>query len=329
VPSELELIQTFVRATGAAPLVPAGPGDDAAVLAPSGASCVTVDALVEGVHFRRATASLEDIGHKALAVNLSDLAAMGARPRWCLVALGLPRGFRRSEARAMGRGLGGLARAAGVKVVGGNVTRAPGLSLTVTVGGEAPDTGLLLRSGARVGDALWVSGTLGDARLGLLLLESRGNGPGGLLRRHPRLARGTMGRQRRPTARVALGQALAGLATACIDLSDGLAQDAARLAMASRAQLHIRLGELPTSRALSAAIPEPGARNRFAAMGGEDYELLFTAPPDVATQVLRRGRRARVQVRKIGEVVWGRGTVLVDERGRPVRGVHGFQHFTR
>ena len=186
---EFQLIETFVDAAAASPRAPRGPGDDAAVLPRRGGeTCVTVDAVVEGVHFRRASSRLEDVGHKALAVNLSDLAAMGARPLWALVALGVPRGFRLADARRLGAGFGALARATGTEVVGGNVTRAPGLSLTVTVGGEVPPGRALLRSGARPGDRVWVSGVLGDARLGLALLEKRSGREAGHLAAASRVA---------------------------------------------------------------------------------------------------------------------------------------------
>src|SRR5262249_47151567 len=209
---EFQVIEAFVDAARASPLAPRGPGDDAAVLPRrAGESCVTVDAVVEGVHFRRATSRLEEVGHKALAVNLSDLAAMGARPRWALVALGTPRGFRLSDARRLGAGFGALARTTGTALVGGNVSRAPGLSLTVTVGGEVAPGRALLRSGARPGDRVWVSGVLGDARLGLALLERRGGPEARRLRRFARLARTVLERQRRPMPRVALGPALVGL----------------------------------------------------------------------------------------------------------------------
>src|SRR5262249_31531590 len=245
---EFQLIEAFVAAAAASPRSPAGPGDDTAVLPrSSGDTCVTVDAVVEGVHFRRQSSRLEDVGHKALAVNLSDLAAMGARPRWALVGWGVRRGFRLADARRLGAGFGGLARATGTALVGGNVTRAPALSLTVTVGGEVPAGRALLRSGARPGDQVWVSGTLGDARLGLALLERRGGREARRLRSSPRLSQGVIERQRRPVPRIELGQALVGLASACIDLSDGLAQDAGHLAAASKAALHLDAGALPAS----------------------------------------------------------------------------------
>jgi thiamine-monophosphate kinase len=321
---EFQLIETFVDAAAASPRAPRGPGDDAALLPRRGGeTCVTVDAVVEGVHFQRASSRLEDVGHKALAVNLSDLAAMGARPLWALVALGVPRGFRLADARRLGAGFGALARATGTEVVGGNVTRAPGLSLTVTVGGEVPPGRALLRSGARPGDRVWVSGVLGDARLGLALLEKRSGREAQRLRRSPRIARAAIERQRRPVPRLALGAALVGVASACIDLSDGLAQDAGHLAAASRVAVHLEAGALPVSRAFVTAHPNERERVRIAASGGEDYELLFTVPAAREARVRRLSRRLGLDLTPIGDVRRGRGVHL---RGTGTAPLHGFDH---
>ena len=324
---EFQLIEAFVAAARVSPPAPGGPGDDAAVLSrPPGEVCVTVDAVVEGVHFRRALGPLGDVGHKALAVNLSDLAAMGARPRWALVALGVPRGFSLREARALGAGFGALARKTGVALIGGNVTRAPGLSLTVTVGGEVGRKGALPRSGARPGNVVWVSGTLGDARLGLSLLERRSGAESRRLRDRPRLRAAAVDRQRRPWPRLELGLALAGIASSCIDLSDGLAQDAGHLATASKVALHLAADVLPCSPALIAAVPDPVERARFAAAGGEDYELLFTAPRARRSALEHLARRLRLPLVAIGEVRSGRGVHL---GGVPTRGIRGFDHLAR
>jgi len=321
---EFQLIEAFVAAAAASPRAPRGPGDDAAVLPRGrGETCVTVDAVVEGVHFRRASSRLEDVGHKALAVNLSDLAAMGARPRWALVALGVPRGFGLADARRLGAGFGELARDSGTALVGGNVTRAPGLALTVTVGGEVAPGRALQRSGARPGERIWVSGTLGDARLGLLLLERREGPEARRLRGSPRLARKAIERQRRPVPRLALGAALVGVASACIDLSDGLVQDAGHVAAASAVALHLDGGLLPVSAALVAAHPDARARKRVAASGGEDYELLFTAPVSRDLAIRRLSRRLGVEISLIGEVRRGRGVHL---RGSGMAGLRGFDH---
>ena len=228
---EFELIAAFTallptRGEG----VRLGPGDDAALLQPPrGETLVaTVDAVVEGVHFdQRFTPA--DIGWKALAVNLSDLAAMGARPLWALVALGVPLGAPAARLRGIARGLGACARRHRLAVVGGNVTRALELSLTVTVVGTVARGRALRRDGARPGDLVLVSGTLGDAALGVA----------------PEAAASLHRRQRRPTPRLALGLGLRRLATAAIDISDGLAQDLGHLCSASGVGATLRVTAAP------------------------------------------------------------------------------------
>lgn len=288
---EFELIALFTRSLdrrGEGVLL--GIGDDAAVLEPPpGRRLVaTVDAVFEGVHFDR-RASPEDVGWKALAVNLSDLAAMGARPLWALVALATPRGRDPAWLVRVGLGLARCARRHRVAVVGGNVTRSRDLSLTVAVAGAAARP--LTRAGARPGEAVLVSGTLGDAALGLL--------PGAA----PALRR----RQLRPLPRLALGQSLVGIATACIDVSDGLLQDLGHLCRASGVGASIRLAELPLSAAYRAATRRRRDPWEPALAGGEDYELVATVPVKRVPEALRAARRARTRLSIIGSVVPGRG----------------------
>jgi len=303
--TEFDLIDLFTRAAPrSGEGVRVGIGDDAAVLRPpSGEELVmTVDAVVEDVHFDRRFRA-EDVGWKALAVNLSDLAAMGARPLWALCALATPR--RESPARiaAVGRGLAACAQAFGVALAGGNVTRARELALTVTVVGAARRGEALQRAGARPGDALLVSGTLGDAALG----------------RRPGASRELVARQRRPVPRLALGRALLGIAHAAIDVSDGLLQDLGHLCEASRVGAAVRVDALPLSPAYrrSSQRLAPGRAYDAALAGGEDYELLVAVPP-------RRERRARDVARKvgipltaIGVVTRGGGLKVMDAHGRP------------
>ncbi|XXF77391.1 thiamine-phosphate kinase [Myxococcaceae bacterium GXIMD 01537] len=310
-PGEFTLIDHFLAQFPRA-RVPVGPGDDCAVLAPSrGALCVTTDAIVEDVHFTRAHFSPEDIGHKALAVNLSDLAAMGATPRWFLCALALPRAFPEKHLLGIARGMSALARAHRIALVGGNFSSARELSITLTAAGELPPgTPALTRSGARPGDLLYVSGTLGDARLGLEHLRA------GRRRSAPIL------RQRRPTPRVRLGRLALRHASAALDISDGLAQDLGHLCQSSRVGAHLELGQLPLTRAVREALGAEGAL-----AGGEDYELLLTVPPGRTASFERACARAGERVTRIGKVTSQRKWAIQSETGVLVPPPKGFDHF--
>jgi thiamine-monophosphate kinase len=310
---ERELIQTFTRPFGVA-RAPRGPGDDCAVLPPSrGELCVTTDAVVEGVHFTRRHFTFEDVGHKALAVNLSDLAAMGARPSWFLCALGLPARTPDGEVQALGRGMSRLARASGIALAGGNVTRAREWSVTLTCAGEVPPGRALLRGGAGAGDLLYVSGTLGDARLGLARLGTR---------RCPE----AQARQRRPSPRLALGLLARPFASACIDLSDGLATDLVRLSEASQLGARLEVERLPLSAELSREMR--GTAWRWALGGGEDYELLLAISARRAAGFERACRSAGERVTQIGRLTAERGVRCLDGDDRPVRAPAGFGHFS-
>lgn len=290
--------------------VPVGPGDDCAVLAPSrGAQCITTDAVVEDVHFKRAWYSPEDIGHKALAVNLSDLASMGAVPRWFVCALALPRDFPRRELSGIARGMSALAREHGILLVGGNFTSARELSLTLTAAGEVRGPPLT-RAGGRPGDLLYISGTLGEARWGLLQLQAG--------RRHGPAIR----RQRRPVPRVALGRLAVRFASAALDLSDGLAQDLGHLCEASGVGAEVELSHLPLTPAVRAALGWEGAL-----AGGEDYELLLAVPPGRASAFERACARAGERVTRVGRLTRGGSRVLRDPDGRLIAPPAGFDHF--
>jgi thiamine-monophosphate kinase len=255
------------------------------------------------------------VGHKALAVNLSDLASMGATPRWFLCAIAMPRSSGVREVRRLARGMSALARRAGIALAGGNFTSAPQLSITITAAGDARAP--LLRSGGRAGDLLYVSGTLGDARLGL--------DP-----RHPGAAR----RQRRPEPRLALGQLAARYASACIDLSDGLAQDLGHLCRASSRGATLQLARLPLSTDLVRAFPTRRAAAGFALAGGEDYELLLAIPPARARAFEQACARASPRVTRvtcIGALTGDRppGQLHVLWESEPVDVPRGFDHFRR
>lgn len=310
--NEFDLIDTFVRAFPRPPS-PAGPGDDAAVLPPSRrATVVTTDAVVEGVHFTRPAFSLDDVGHKALAVNLSDVAAMGARPTWMTVALGLPDAVGARELRALARGMARLARRHGVSLVGGNVTRASELSVTVTVAGELSGPALL-RSGGRAGDALYVSGPLGDAAAGLEVLAAG--------RAAERPFASLVRAQRRPAPHLAFAALARRFASAGLDVSDGLAQDLGHLCRASGVGAELVAAQLPRSRTL-----EAWAGPRWvdlALRGGEDYVLLIAVPAARVGAFEAAVARACLAAYRIGHLVRGGGLRL---DGRVISGRLGYQH---
>jgi thiamine-monophosphate kinase len=296
--------------TGSARGIEVDVGDDAAVLTPSlGRDVLSVDAHVEHVHFRRAWLSFRELGARASMAALSDLAAMGAEPRVVLLSLSLSDGVTDDELEALALGVRDACDETGARVVGGNLTRASEISLHTTVIGrmtEAP----LRRAGAKVGDGVYVTGTLGGAALGLAALEAGRS-------EDPRLAP-FVARWRRPRARISEGRRLIDLATAAIDVSDGLALDLSRLAKASGVGIDLDASELPVApdHATCAALlsRDPIA---LALAGGEDYELAFTAPLSTALSGLAT---------RIGSVVARPGVLATDAAGRPLE-VAGFDHF--
>jgi thiamine-monophosphate kinase len=289
------------------PRILVGSGDDAAVTLPGGPTATSVDAIVDGVHFRREQASLAEIGHKALATALSDLAAMGAEAGEAYVVIGIPPDLDEDGCLELLDGLLALAAATGTSLAGGDVTRAPALTLAVTVVGHAARPELLIgRDGARPGDALVLSGELGGAAAGLLLLE------------RPQLAAAVgeetaahlRGRQLRPQPRLATGRALADAgATAMIDLSDGLGGDAGHLAAASRVALRIDASALPLANGIAAIGAAAGQEPlQLAVGGGEDYELLVALPPERLTELAVIAAAAgEGTLTQVGEVLAGEG----------------------
>ncbi len=315
---EFDLIRQFFSDMDQAPDVLLGVGDDAAIVQPPAGEVLllSTDTLVAGRHFPLETAAY-DIGWKALAVNLSDLAAMGARPRWCLLALTLPEANTDFVAE-FARGFKALAVQAGIALVGGDTTRGP-LSITVTVMGSAPQGAALCRHGAQVGDLVYVSGTLGDAALGLALQQ------GCELLADQALISHAVHRLNRPEPRLALGLALRGLASSALDISDGLAQDLGHILRRSQLGAELALECLP----LSPAVQQYSRAQalEWALAGGDDYELCFTLPPMHREEVQARAQALGLAISSIGCVVAEPGLRLQDQ-GRPVVLAHsGFQHF--
>jgi thiamine-monophosphate kinase len=310
------------------PRVSVGSGDDAAVTLPDGATATSVDALVDGVHFRREWATPAQIGRKALAAALSDLAAMGAESGEAYVVLGAPTDLSEADCLELVDGILALAAETGTTLAGGDVTRAPVLTLAVTVVGHAgaPEQ-LVRRGGARPGDALVLTGEIGGAAAGLLLLE------------RPELAETISApsaerlraRQIEPLPRLAEGRALAAAgARSMIDLSDGLGGDAAHVAVASGAGLRIDAGALPLQEGVVAVAAAAGLDPlQLAASGGEDYELLAALPPlrlDGATGKVTGAGGAKLT--RVGEVVAGNG-VEIRLRGGGLLPPAGFDQLRR
>jgi thiamine-monophosphate kinase len=274
---------------------------------------VATDTLNAGVHFPIDTAPA-DIGWKALAVNLSDLAAMGAQPAWCTLSLSLP-GSDAAWVDGFLDGFLALAQQHGVALVGGDTTRGP-LSLCVTVHGFVDEGAALRRDGARAGDDIWVSGTLGDAA-GALAQWREGRPVDPALRV----------RLDRPAPRVALGLALAGVAHAAIDVSDGLLADLAHVCDASGVGAELEIEALPASGALCASFAE-AARRELQASGGDDYELCFTATVDRRDAIERIARDAAVGVVRVGRIFAGTGVRARLADGGEWRSMHaGYVHF--
>jgi thiamine-monophosphate kinase len=305
-----------------------GPGDDAAVLAADRNErlVVTTDAVVEGVHFSRAFSTPADIGHRVLAANLSDLAAMGATPRWALLSLVLPGSWPVGDVEDLVDGLAALARLQGVSVVGGNITRTEGpLVVDVTAGGSVAPRKWLTRSGATPGNEIYVSGTIGGAAAGLEMLRAghQANGPSG----HQEC----IARHRRPEPRVRLGIAVgrARAARAAMDLSDGLADALTQVAAASGVGFRIEAGVLPI---------DPGAREWWTARGadpvmaavagGDDYELLFAVAAKQRGALRSVGRRvADPPLTKIGVFTKDPHEHVMVREGREEALPAGYEHF--
>lgn len=310
---ELRFLSRILSRGVAAAGVDVGPGDDCAVLQLGGRAWLwTTDEQIEGTHFETAWLTPRQIGARAYLVNASDIAAMGGRPRFALVGLAAPVDYPAGALAQVQRGLVAAAARDGVAVVGGNLARAPVLQVTVSLLGEAPRRPLA-RSGARAGDALYVTGTLGDAALGLRLLRADASASGPAVRRF-----------RRPQPRLAAAALLAErrIASAMIDVSDGLLRDLAHVCRASGVGAWIDPGRLPMSRAVRAADP------RLALEGGEDYELLCAVPARKEKELVRVAAQMGCRMSRMGEVRSVQHGIIVHGMGRVSAGTEiGYSHF--
>ena len=315
---EFDLIDAIrVRVNIARDDVALGIGDDAAVTnVPPGRQLVAcTDTLVAGVHFLAGTAP-EDIGWKSLAVNLSDLAAMGAEPAWALLALTLPEPDERFVA-GFAAGFAGLARAHDVALIGGDTTQGP-LSITVTALGTLPIGKAWTRGGAHAGDAIFVTGTLGDAAGALRQLQV-----------HDAPAFALLAKLNRPEPRVEAGLALRGVATACIDVSDGLLADLGHVCAASGVGAELDADMLPLSAALTSTFDETTCHD-LACAGGDDYELCFTASGAREAEVEKALEWAGCRATRVGRIIAGSGVRVFDAHGSEIAMPRaGWEHFSR
>lgn len=317
-PSEFDLIAKYFTRPARNALL--GVGDDCALLQPPAGEVlsITTDMLVEGAHFLPdADANL--LGHKSLAVNLSDLAAMGATPRWFTLSLALPK-VDEAWLAQFSEGMFALADEHNIELIGGDTTRGP-LTISITAIGSQPTGQALRRDGASVGDDVWVSGYTGDAALGLAHLQGR-------VILNPGAATHCIQRLHQPQPRIALGKKLRGIAASAADVSDGLLADLGHILERSQVGAEIEFGSLPRSAALSDC-PDPALAEQSLIAGGDDYELVFTAPVNRRAEVVAAGKTAGIGVTRIGRIVEGPSVArLLDASGKsmPVPR-HGFDHF--
>lgn len=302
-----------------------GIGDDAALVnIPAGQQlCVAVDTLVAGVHFPLVTSAF-DIGFKALAVNLSDMTAMGACPRWFTLALTLPN-TDEQWLKEFSAGLFALAAQHDIALIGGDTTAGP-LTISIQILGLLPIGQALLRSGAQIGDDIYVSGTIGDAGLALRLLLQGETNVSAKDRNF------LLQRLNRPSARVTLGQALLPLAHAAIDISDGLLVDLSHILTRSQCGARLWLDKIPLSEVYDRCDPtrDSTAKIMNAACAGDDYELCFTAPPKHRAALVSLSQDLSLPLTRIGEIIAEQGLFSVDAQGRfsPLQ-ARGFEHFSK
>lgn len=315
--TEFELIERFFSRPASGTLL--GVGDDAALITPSPGHdlVVTTDTIVSGVHFLP-DAEPRNLGCKALAVNLSDLAAMGARPRWALLAITVPKADD-AWLSAFSEGFYDLARRHDVSLIGGDTTRGP-LAVAVTALGEVATGRALRRDGARVGDELWVSGQIGSAALAMRHIR-------GDVRLKGKGLEGCMARLEAPIPRVELGKALINIASSAIDVSDGLVADAGHICAASGVAIEISFSDVPSMSDVEHLKGDRVVRDALLT-GGDDYELLFTVAAGESRQLDAISGQLGLALTRIGRVVSGEGVQVLDQSGGVIAvDAGGYQHF--
>jgi thiamine-monophosphate kinase len=316
---EFDIIREFfARQRVNTDLIPVGVGDDAAVIntRPDEQLLISIDTLNLGVHFPQQT-SAYDIGYKALAVNLSDIAAMGGEPKWFTLALSLPQ-VDQDWLSEFTRGLASLANQYQLSLVGGDTTKGP-LSITIQIAGTVPQGKSLTRSGAQVGDDIYVTGTLGDAAGALRLYDT--------LPALQKTGQHLLLRLNQPVPRIEIGMGLRELATACIDVSDGLAADLGHILEASGTGADLDFKQLPVSEALAHAGLSDEQLHDCVLYGGDDYELCFTAAPQQRAVIAALSQRTACPITRIGKIIAESGLFLQDDAGHTPAVMKGYDHF--
>ncbi len=320
--SEFDIIKKYFTEIGqASDWLVMGIGDDAAIITPSAQQqlLISIDTLNQGIHFPEHSSAL-DIGYKALAVNLSDIAAMGGEPKWFTLSLSLP-SIDHAWLKDFCLGLSQLANQYQIKLVGGDTTQGP-LSITIQIAGESPAHVVMKRNGARVGDDIYITGTLGDAAAGLALSQMSGS----------KLSFQTdlLARLNKPTPRIEVGIALRGLVTACIDVSDGLAGDLGHILDSSGVGAELYQDAIPCSAALDEFIKtsEFNTETDLALYGGDDYELCFTAAEDQHKAIEKISSQTNCRITRIGKIIADNGLYMIEDNHTNLINQTGFDHFT-
>jgi thiamine-monophosphate kinase len=318
--SEFDIIQEFFAAQQInTELVPVGIGDDAAVINTTSGEqlLISVDTLNLGIHFPEKTSAF-DIGYKALAVNLSDIAAMGGQPKWFTLAMSLPNA-NHDWLESFTQGLSSLASQYQLSLVGGDTTRGP-LSITIQIAGTVPHGQSLQRCGAHVGDDIYVSGTIGDAAAALMICQHTVDAD-------MQTSQQLLQRLNQPEPRINVGIALRNVATSCIDISDGLAADLGHILEASGVGAEISLINLPRSDAMNTLACEETQIQEWMLYGGDDYELCFTAPPAKRDQIKALSETESCPLTRIGRIIHEPGLFHVEDTQHDQVVIRGYDHF--